>query len=116
MGTVRRMPMQKWRLTPELLKKHSDKQLKILGYYSKFVRDGGILLYSTCSLMSEENEEVVDKFLSQNNSFKPNPLKPAFNRFNIKISGLTDDSYMLRISPAQHGCDGFFIAKMIREE
>ena len=116
LGTVRRMPMQKWRLTPELLKKHSDKQLKILKYYSQFVKDGGILLYSTCSLMSEENEEVVDKFLSQNINFKPYPLEPAFDRFNIEISGLEKDSYMLRLSPDKYGCDGFFMAKMIRDD
>ncbi|MCL5990509.1 MAG: hypothetical protein M1419_00190 [Bacteroidetes bacterium] len=116
MGTVRRMPMQKWRLTPELLKKYSDKQFKILEYYSKFVKVGGILLYSTCSLMSEENEEVADKFLSLNNNFKSYSIKPVFDRFNIEISGLDKDNFMLRLSPDKHGCDGFFMTKMIRED
>ncbi|MBI5325397.1 MAG: RsmB/NOP family class I SAM-dependent RNA methyltransferase [Ignavibacteriae bacterium] len=116
MGTVRRMPMQKWRLTPELLKKHSIQQLKILEHYSQFVIDGGVLVYSTCSLMAEENEEIVDRFLVQNQQFKPYPLKPDFNKHHISIDGLKEDDFMIRFSPDKHGCDGFFISKFIKED
>ena len=66
--------------------------------------------------MSEENEEVADKFLSLNNNFKSYSIKPVFDRFNIEISGLDKDNFMLRLSPDKHGCDGFFMTKMIRED
>ena len=114
LGTVRRMPMQKWRLTPDLLKKYSVKQLKILEEYSKYVINGGTLVYSTCSLMAEENEEVVFNFLNRNSEFKPLSLKSAFDRFDITLDGLNDSDYMMRLLPHIHGCDGFFIAKFIK--
>jgi 16S rRNA (cytosine967-C5)-methyltransferase len=113
-GTVRRSPMLKLRLTPDILEKHSGKQLKLLGYYSQFVREGGTLVYSTCSLMSEENEDVIYKFLSQNPEFEPLSLKTAFALYGANLPELKNEDFNLRLSPSKHGCDGFFIAKLKR--
>ncbi|MBK9182720.1 MAG: hypothetical protein IPM83_06280 [Ignavibacteria bacterium] len=63
MGTVRRLPMVKWRLTPQTLERHAKKQLSVLEQYAPHVRDGGILVYATCSILPEENEDVVAAFL-----------------------------------------------------
>ncbi len=114
-GTVRRTPMLKWRLNPEQLEGHRRKQLKLLTYYSQFLRDGGVLIYSTCSLMYEENESVVNDFLTQNPQFEPFPLKSAYEKNGVIIRELKDNDYMLNLSPAKHGCDGFFIAKLKRK-
>jgi 16S rRNA (cytosine967-C5)-methyltransferase len=70
MGTVRRLPMVKWRLTPEQLERHARKQLKILTENAHFVAEGGALVYATCSILPGENEQVVEKFLAAHPQFR----------------------------------------------
>jgi 16S rRNA (cytosine967-C5)-methyltransferase len=69
MGTLRRMPMAKWKLTPELLQRHVQKQQNILQEYSERVLPEGALVYATCSILPQENEEVVHNFLENNSQF-----------------------------------------------
>lgn len=69
MGTVRRLPMAKWRLTPELVQRHAQKQRGILNAYSERVLDGGALVYATCSVLYSENEAIVNEFLSTHPEF-----------------------------------------------
>jgi 16S rRNA (cytosine967-C5)-methyltransferase len=114
MGTVRRMPMAKWRLTPDLLRKHAQKQLEILQSFSHAVAEGGVLLYSTCSLMPQENEQVVRAFLHLHPEFSAEALAPAFAENNVHIPGLRSDAPTLTLTPAQHGTDGFFVARLRR--
>jgi 16S rRNA (cytosine967-C5)-methyltransferase len=113
-GTVRRMPMQKYRLNEALLEKHAKKQLEILNNYSQLVKDGGILVYSTCSLMPEENSGVVGKFLSLHPEFCADPLEPVFSEHGIKLMGLSENSNTLTLFPHIHGTDGFFMARLIK--
>lgn len=113
-GTARRMPMQKWRINEEMLKKYSDKQIKILHDYSQAVKPGGILVYATCSLLSAENEGIVEDFLDRNREFEPDPLSPVFSTANISISGLGADDYYVTMRPDIHRCDGFFMARLKR--
>lgn len=115
LGTVRRSPMLKWTLTPEKLKKHSDKQQKILSDYSKCVRSGGILVYSTCSFMPEENYVIVEQFLENNPDFEPLPLKESFDKYYIVLYDLTDAASNIQLLPSIHKTDGFFIAKLRRK-
>lgn len=112
LGTARRMPMQKWRLNPEKLKRYAQKQIEILHYYSQFLRTGGILVYSTCSLMPQENEEVINTFLEQNKDFEAESLLPAFNKFKIELEMLGDKDFFVTLLPSIHKTDGFFIAKL----
>ena len=112
MGTVRRSPMNKYKLTEILLQRLKENQLRILNYYSKFVADGGVLVYSTCSLMTQENQEVVKEFLQVNSGFELTPLSESFEKYSIKIPGLKKDDYFINLLPSVHGTDGFFIAKM----
>lgn len=111
-GTVRRMPMTKWRLTPELLRKHAQKQLEIVNSFAGAVKPGGVLLYLTCSLMPQENSHVVDAFLAKNPDFMPEALAPAFAKNDIHIPGLASDAAWLTLTPSQHGTDGFFMARL----
>lgn len=111
-GTVRRMPMAKWRLTPDMLRKHQRKQFDILSLYANAVKPDGVLLYLTCSLMPQENSHVVRDFLAANPDFTPEALAPIFAQNSIKIPGLAPDAALLTLTPAQHGTDGFFVARL----
>lgn len=114
MGTVRRTPTIKWRLTEDSLGKISRKQTAILRQYARFVRTGGILLYATCSLMPEENEKVAQEFLRTNPEFVTDNLHEVFAKNNIQIAGVQAGDYCCTLSPDIHGTDGFFMARFMR--
>jgi 16S rRNA (cytosine967-C5)-methyltransferase len=82
-------------------------QLKIINNQSKYVKDGGLLLYSTCTLVRAENEGIVEAFLAQNPDFslEPLPLPDAFPK---------NENGMLALVPGQYDTDGFFIARLRR--
>ncbi len=115
-GTIRRDPMRKYRINPNLLEKLHKNQLKILTDYSKYVKTGGILVYSTCSILQDENEMVIDEFLAANNNFVPDYISPIINKNNIGINNIIDDAFMLNIDFTQSNADGFFMARMKRIE
>ncbi len=116
MGTVRRMPMVKWRLTEALVSKLARKQLEILTEKSRYVRRGGVLIYATCSMMPQENENVVQRFLNENDDFILEPLDTALGQYSIEVEGMEKDAAMVTLLPNIHGTDGFFIARMRRVE
>ncbi len=116
MGTVRRMPLPKWRLTPELLARHAAKQRSVLAAYAPCVQPGGVLLYSTCSVMPQENDEVVEAFLADHPEFEPEPLAGVFAAHGIVVPELAATAATLTLTPAEHGTDGFFLARMRRKE
>ena len=82
-------------------------QLKILNNQAKYVKEGGLLLYSTCTLVRAENEGIVEAFLAEHPDFhlEPLPLPDAFPR---------NESGMLALVPGQYDTDGFFIARLRR--
>lgn len=116
MGTVRRMPLVKWRLTPELLERTNRKQKAIIEEYATYLRPGGILLYVTCSLMKEENENIVQDFLEKHPHFQPEALAPSFAHYGITIPALSPKAWHLTLRPDLHRTDGFFMARMRRVE
>ncbi len=83
-------------------------QYEILTGASAYVRPGGVLVYSTCTLNPQENEHVVRRFLEANPAFSLTP-------FDLGAAGFCPDG-MRTFFPHEDGCDGFFIAKMIRNE
>lgn len=82
-------------------------QYEILCGASGYVRKGGVLLYSTCTLNPDENEAVVARFLRTHPAFAPVP-------FDLGAAGVCENG-MRTFFPHKDGCDGFFIAKMIRK-
>lgn len=80
-------------------------QLSILTASSKYLKIGGEILYSTCTLRREENEEVVENFLKCN---------PNFAKVDFSVKNLTSTDGTLNLVPHIHNTDGFFIAKLKR--
>lgn len=94
LGVLRRNPDTKWKLNPGILESLKKTQSEILDKYRTMVKPGGNLIYTTCSILSSENEQQVENFLVRNKSFKLNKME--------------------LISPVLHGFDGFFMASMKR--
>ena len=120
-GTLRRDPTKKYKITSKTLNKMSEIQYQILTNYSKYVAEGGFLLYSTCSIFSQENEMVTERFLSANTDFIPEPIYKNFSENGIFIPTVTtantahSSDYHITLFPFIHSTDGFFISKMKRQ-
>lgn len=113
MGVFRRNPDSKWRLTEKDITELSAKQKEIIREYSGLVKPGGRLVYATCTISREENEEVVLGFLDERNDFH---LIPA-SEMNPGIFGkFTTADGFFRSMPHVHGTDGFFGAVMRRKD
>jgi 16S rRNA (cytosine967-C5)-methyltransferase len=111
-GTWRRNPDAKWRLQPDDLVELARLQADILDSAQRLVRAGGRLIYVTCSLLREENEEQIERFLGTHQDFSLVPLGDVWHRAVGNDCPLAGP--MLRLSPARHGTDGFFVAVMER--
>lgn len=112
MGTIRRLPMVKWRLTPELAQRHHHKQLAILVDAAGEVRAGGVLVYATCSVLPVENGQVVQAFLQERSDFVAEPLAPILAEQGIEGTGADTGVGMLQMDPHRHGTDGLFVARL----
>jgi 16S rRNA (cytosine967-C5)-methyltransferase len=119
-GTLARNPEIKWRLTPEDIADLQVRQIEILQSAMQRVRQGGRVLYSTCSLEREENSEVVEKALVSDSSFRLldcgielTQLRSQGELHCKDVSSLTSGPY-LRTIPGVHPCDGFFVAVLQR--
>ena len=82
-----------------------DLQYEILSASAEYLKPGGTLIYSTCTLEKNENEGVVDRFLSENTDF----ISVDFN-----VSDLKSDGGKLTLYPHVHNTDGFFISKIMK--
>jgi len=111
LGTLRRNPDLKVRQTVEGLAELNAKQRAILAAAAALVKPGGRLVYGTCSLLSEENEDIVTEFLGANPDFKLVPAKEVLEKQGVKVAGTTD---YLRLYPHVHDTDGFFAAVLER--
>ncbi|MBV9811464.1 MAG: RsmB/NOP family class I SAM-dependent RNA methyltransferase, partial [Acetobacteraceae bacterium] len=109
-GTWRRNPDARLRLTERDLTELLPKQRDILGSASRLVRKGGRLVYATCSLLPQENEDQVSAFLSDRPDFALVPLAQAWTLpAALPVPGPT-----LTLTPLRHGTDGFFAAVLER--
>jgi 16S rRNA (cytosine967-C5)-methyltransferase len=110
-GTIRRNPGMKWTVTPLMVEELRHKQEKILTNYARCVKVNGTIVYATCSLMKEENEEVVESFLTANPDFVLRNPAEVLSRYHL--DSLVNNRYF-QLLPQQHGTDGFFAAIMRR--
>jgi 16S rRNA (cytosine967-C5)-methyltransferase len=109
-GTVRRNPDLKWRQQPEGIEQMTRKQKAILDSASRLVKPGGRLVYATCSLLREENEQIVEPFLADHPAFKLMPAREALRSQGIEL----DTGDYFRVFPHTHAMDGFFAAVLER--
>lgn len=115
-GTLRRNPDAKWKISEDKLAVFQRDQLAILESYQTYLKRGGWLIYATCSVEPEENEEVIRLFLDRH---------PAFKRLEADIQLLPHESGTVERAAARRldtrpraggsGTDGFFIARLIKE-
>jgi 16S rRNA (cytosine967-C5)-methyltransferase len=115
-GTWRRNPDAKWRIRPGALEIRIAEQNQALEEAARFVKPGGRILYATCSVLREENEDRLAAFLAAHADYRSVPapeiaekagmpgLSPFASRFGIG----------LRLTPLTSGTDGFFIAMLNR--
>lgn len=107
MGTLRRNPDLKWRMTPEAINELQAKQTSILQAASALVKPGGRLVYATCSLLTEENEFIVEAFLQTHPEWSLIDAAAVLRERHIDI---TMSDHYLRLFPHTHDTDGFFAA------
>jgi 16S rRNA (cytosine967-C5)-methyltransferase len=107
-GTFRRHPDARWRLRVSDLAVMSALQKTILRAGAAVVKPGGLLIYSTCSLEPEENDEQLDSFLADNPNFALEPPPEG------SVSPDLLDDGRLRVLPQRHGTDGAFAARLRR--
>ncbi len=110
-GTLRRNPDLKFRQTEEGLAELNAKQYAILEAAAGLLKPGGRLVYGTCSLLEEENEAIVARFLAAHPDFAVIPCAEVLARQGVVIPGC--EQY-LRLTPHLHDTDGFFAAVMQR--
>ena len=110
LGTLRRNPDLKWRQSPESVIELTAKQAAILRAAAALVQPGGRLVYGTCSLIADENEAIVEHFLSANPAFSLAPCDEVLAKQGI---ALRTGNY-LRLAPHTQGTDGFFGAVLER--
>ncbi len=112
-GTWRRSPDSRWNLKPEDLQNLSTLQMSIIQSAKRLVKRGGRLIYATCSLLREENEQIVAQFLQENTDFSaldfelPSALAALSDSYLI-------EGYRFRSLPALSETDGFFAASLQR--
>jgi 16S rRNA (cytosine967-C5)-methyltransferase len=106
LGTLARHPDIRWRLGPADVERHAARQGEILAALASLVRPGGRLVYATCSVEDEENHGVVAPFLEGRPDFAAEPLPPWAAPFA--------SSGVVRMEPARHGGDAFFVAPLRR--
>lgn len=112
-GRIRRQPELFSTITKEMIAELSSKQYDIISDYSKHVSIGGYLVYATCSIFSEENENVINKFLSENTNFEiAHYTGEADGGLNEEI--LNTAKTFMKIPPGKLGTDGFFAGKLKR--
>jgi 16S rRNA (cytosine967-C5)-methyltransferase len=107
-GTWRRNPDAKWNVRPKDLAELVVLQADILDSAARLVKTGGRLVYATCSLLAEENEAQVEKFLGGHADFRQLPVAEIWPAAVGGPCPVATPSLML--TPAGHGTDGFFAA------
>ena len=106
LGVIRKKPEIRFKKCEEV-DKLQDLQYSIMCISSRYLKIGGVMVYSTCSLNPNENEKIVEKFLTEHDNFEGVRVLSDISRYGV-------DTDYLTLMPHIHGCDGFFISAVRR--
>lgn len=112
LGLLRRKPEIKYQKQALTVQALADIQRQLIDHLSQFVKPGGLLIYSTCTLAKPENQELVQAFLADHPEFILLPIEKGETGLDQAI---TPEGY-LQILPHYQGTDGFFIARLQKDE
>ncbi|MFD2171448.1 16S rRNA (cytosine(967)-C(5))-methyltransferase RsmB [Tumebacillus lipolyticus] len=112
LGVIKRKPDLKWRKFPEDIHEIASLQRDLLNTVAKALRSGGVLVYSTCTIMPEENIEVVRSFLAAHPDFEADSIA---EHLPATVHGAIVDGCAVQLMPQQFDSDGFFIARLRRK-
>ncbi len=112
-GAWRRSPDARWRLTPKDLSKYIEEQDVLLTQGGRMVKPGGRLVYVTCSLLRQENEDRIEHFLERHEHFRSLSVGDIWKV--VLGTRYPGRGKFLRLSPRRHQTDGFFIAILQRK-
>jgi 16S rRNA (cytosine967-C5)-methyltransferase len=110
LGTLRRNPDLKFRQSPGSIEELTRKQAAILASASRLLKKGGRLVYATCSILPEENQQIVQAFLASHPEFVLLPASEALQQQKISLEAID----YLELRPHIHNTDGFFAAILER--
>ncbi len=111
-GVLHDKPDAKYRLNEERLQSLKDVQRKLMEACASYVKPGGVFVYSTCSILPEENAMQVESFLSDHPDFELSVLPAGIPEAFREKTG----KYGLQLLPGAEGMDGFFISRMVRKK
>jgi len=112
LGMIAKKPEIKWQKKPQDIKQLKDIQLELLTAGSGFLKEGGELVYSTCTITEAENIEVVKEFVSNNLNFELVNLKSQAKEFGIDSEFINEGT--IQLLPTWQENEGYFIAKLRR--
>jgi 16S rRNA (cytosine967-C5)-methyltransferase len=111
LGTLNRHADARWRQTPESIQELSLLQSQLISQASLFVKPGGVMVYATCTLHPQENENIVETFIAQNSNWLIEPPAPDSPCFTFaKAAG------WIKVLPYQDSMDGFFMVRLRKSQ
>lgn len=111
LGLIRRKPEIKYNKSTQDVDNLADIQKKLISHVSRFLKPGGRLIYSTCTITKDENEELIDWFLTTHTGFSHDKITV---QDGVPADIITDRGEV-RILPHYYHTDGFFISRLIKE-
>lgn len=115
-GVIKRKPEIKWTKTAGDVSDIAAVQQRLLHAVCELVRPGGVLVYSTCTIEKDENEQQISRFLQEHPEFELDGNWPEVILDQLKNAGVIDENFagQAQLLPQHFGSDGFYIARMVR--
>ena len=111
-GTWRRTPDTKWRISLQNLETRTTNQQEALDLATPLLKSGGLLCYATCSLLPQENDDSIKKFLANNPTFKAKPIETHLEELELShiLEKCHKTKYGIQFTPFKSNTDGFYFA------
>ncbi len=109
MGVLAKRVDLRWKRTPEQIEELVNLQNKLLNNGARLLKPKGVLVYCTCTIEPEENEQIIERFLIANKEFRID------NASNYVSTQVTNSSGFIYTYPHKHGIDGSFAVRLVKE-